>query len=390
MLRLTVFSILFCFSFFNQACTFAHVKFDSHFSEGRLDECQQLDDSRYLLTLKPENTPINDSPWYAFKVTADKPTSLTLIMKVNVSNHRYPPKVSRDGKHWQLLDYKLNKNKKGNNKLTMKVHVDNKPTWISAQELMTNEDYYRWGEKLTKKAEVKQNIIGWSVEKRPLFKLTTQGQGNEWLVLLGRQHPPELTGAMALLPFVETLLANTPLATQFRQRFNLFIVPDVNPDGVYLGNWRHNANGFDLNRDWVKFSQPETSAVNKQLVDLQQRGQKIQMAIDFHSTRHPIFYTMPSDYDVEDSHFVERWLNALDQQYPDFKVKQKPGNNPDLGVFKQYIADTFNVHAITYEMGDNTDRVFIKKLAKSAATQLMKTMLAKPQLKTTANQKLTK
>jgi len=390
MLRILIFSLFLLSSFASQACHFDKVDFKSNFSGGRLDECKKLADDRYLLTLKPENTPINDSPWYAFKITAKQASTITLVMKVNVSNHRYPPKISRDGKHWKLLDYKLNKNKKGNNKLTMKVHVDNKPTWISAQELITNQDYYLWGEKLAKKTAVKQSIIGWSVQKRPLFKLATQGPGNEWLVLLGRQHPPELTGAMALKPFVETILAKTTLATKFRQRFNLFIVPDVNPDGVYLGNWRHNANGFDLNRDWVKFSQPETAAVNTQLLALQQQGQKIQMAIDFHSTRHSIFYTMPSDYDVEDPHFVERWLNALDKQYGDFKVKQKPGNNPDLGVFKQYIADTFKVHAITYEMGDNTDRVFINKLAKSAANQLMKAMLAKPVLKTTANKKLTK
>ncbi len=44
-------------------------------------------------------------------------------------------------------------------------------------------------------------------------------------------------------------------------------------------------------------------------------------------------------------------------------------------LFKQYFSDVFNVHAITYEMGDNTDRVFINQLAESAANSLMKTLL---------------
>ena len=37
----------------------------------------------------------------------------------------------------------------------------------------------------------------------------------------------------------------------------------MNPDGVDLGHWRHNANGVDLNRDWSYYNQPEIKqAVN--------------------------------------------------------------------------------------------------------------------------------
>lgn len=362
-------------SFASNACTFDNVNFNTNFSGGRLDECQKINDERYLLTLKPENTPINDSPWYAFKITSKKAATITLAMKVEGSKHRYPPKISKDGIHWQLQPYQL---KKG--KLTMKVNVDNQPVWISAQELITNKSYFQWGEKLAKQTHTQQRLFSWSQQSRPLFKLETKGEGNEWLVILGRQHPPEITGALALLPFVETLLSKNDIAQSFRKRFNILVIPNVNPDGVFLGNWRHNSNGIDLNRDWKTFSQPEVSAVNRLLLSLVKQKQKIQMAVDFHSTRHPIFYTMPSDYGVEDPLFVKRWLDELDQQYPDFIVKQKPGNNPDKGVFKQYIADNFNVHAITYEMGDNTDRVFIRKLAEDAATLLMKNMLLKPSI----------
>jgi len=56
-------------------------------------------------------------------------------------------------------------------------------------------------------------------------------------------------------------------------------------------------------------------------------------------------------------------------------VIQKPGNNPGKGVFKQYFTDKYKAHAITYEMGDNTDRKFINTLAVSAANTLMTTLL---------------
>jgi hypothetical protein len=112
------------------------------------------------------------------------------------------------------------------------------------------------------------------------------------------------------------------------------------------------------------------------LQGLVKRDQHMSMAVDFHSTTKDIFYTLPADYGVENPQLVEHWLGALDGQFDDFKVIQKPGNNPDLGVFKQYFADQFKAHAITYEMGDNTGRVLIKTVAKSAANTLMETLLA--------------
>ncbi|MFT4927348.1 MAG: N-acyl-D-amino-acid deacylase [Phenylobacterium sp.] len=352
-------------------CSFEQVTFDRNFAGGRLDGCQQLGENRYLLTLKPENTPINDSAWYGFKVTSSSPMRIEVVMKVQGSKHRYPPKVSRNGLDWQLQKHLID-----DQELRFKLDVDHQPTWISAQALLLSQQYYHWGKKLADQQKVKQSIVGWSVQQRPLFKFETQGQGTEWLVILGRQHPPEVTGAMALMPFTETLLSDSALAQQFRQRFNLLVVPNVNPDGVYLGNWRHNANGVDLNRDWKDFNQPEVAAINDALSTLVSQGQHLSMAVDFHSTHKDIFYTMPADYGVENPTLVEDWLNALDQAHPDFAVVQRPGNNPGKGVFKQYFADQFKAHAITYEMGDNSKLDFIDKVAVSAANTLMKTMLA--------------
>lgn len=355
-------------------CEFDQVTFDNDFSGARLNKCREIKQGSYELTITPENTPINDSPWYAFKVTAKTPTTIKVSMKIKGSKHRYPPKVSRDGIHWGLQKYTMQKQRM---KFTLK--VDDKPTWIAAQELFLSQDYFRWGEQLSQSKKLKHEVIGWSVQQRPIYKLEKTGQGHEWLIVLGRQHPPEVTGALALPPFVETLLSDSKLAKKFRQRYNLLVLPNLNPDGVYLGNWRHNANGVDLNRDWKAFVQPETRAVDQYLTRLSQAGQHLSMAVDFHSTKKDIFYTMPSDYGVENPMLVENWLSSLDEMYDDFEVIQKPGNNPDKGVFKQYFADKFKAHAITYEMGDNTGRGFIKTFAVDAANNLMKTMLALPE-----------
>jgi len=180
-----------------------------------------------------------------------------------------------------------------------------------------------------------------------------------------------------MLPFTERLLSDELLAQKFRQRFNLFIVPNLNPDGVANGHWRHNIKGIDLNRDWINFSQVETKLVRNKLNEIVAKGGKMVMAIDFHSTQQDVFYTMPSDYGMVPPNMVENWLDRLKlRTVSSFVVRNKPGASPGRGVFKQYFTDTFKVHAITYEMGDNTERKMITHVANQAADTLMQTMLS--------------
>ena len=61
-----------------QACSSGSVRLTTDFSTARMDECQRVAENEYLITLVPENTPINSSPWYAFKVQADQVTDITI------------------------------------------------------------------------------------------------------------------------------------------------------------------------------------------------------------------------------------------------------------------------------------------------------------------------
>ena len=60
---------------------------------------------------------------------------------------------------------------------------------------------------------------------------------------------------------------------------------------------------------------------------------------------------------------------------PSFEVDEQPGISSNPGVFKQYIADNYQVQSVTYEVGDKADRNEIKVVAKSSAMLLMKQLL---------------
>lgn len=353
-------------------CAFGNVTFDSDFLVSRLNDCDRTQSNQYVLTIEAENYPVNSSPWYAFKVFAKRAQNIGITIRYKNGKNRYLPKISSDGKSWTQIPYKIN-----SGKLKFNLEVGVKPIWVAGQEIIGNDFYQVWLEALERSTGHKVSILGRSTENLPIYQLEAINESDEWVVLLGRMHPPEVTGAFALFPFVQTILSANDLAESFRKRFNVLVIPNLNPDGVAAGNWRHNSNGVDLNRDWNVRNQKETQIVHKKLQSIIDNGGKIVYAIDFHSTYRDIFYSMPTDYGAKPASITEDWLGLLDKHMPDFEVVIKPGSNPDKGVFKQYIADTYGVHAVTYEMGDNTERKQIKRVAHNAAETFMTVLLSK-------------
>jgi murein tripeptide amidase MpaA len=68
--------------------------------------------------------------------------------------------------------------------------------------------------------------------------------------LLGRQHAGETPSSHILQAMVEELLLPTPENEFLLPRYNFYLFPMVNVDGVVLGNYRCNFHGLDLNRCW--------------------------------------------------------------------------------------------------------------------------------------------
>ncbi len=102
--------------------------------------------------------------------------------------------------------------------------------------------------------------LGHSVLGRDIWMVTLHG-GPIKVFYLCRQHghePASTEGALAFLDQLVHAEAGSPLA-QDLQRVTVYVVPMANPDGAeaYL---RHNAHDVDLNRDWIRQTQPETRA----------------------------------------------------------------------------------------------------------------------------------
>ena len=361
--------------------------FSNDFESGRLNGITSDGNDHYTALITAENTPVNVSPWYAFKVWSSIPKTITIKMTYQDSRSRYYPKISKDGENFTPLD---SVNFKAINPgigvfgiqaapefIEIKVKVDQEPTFITAQELYGSTRVKTWIDSLSTKAFIKTYEIGKSREKRAMNLLEVGNGNNKKAVLvISRQHPPEVTGFLAMKSFIETLTGDSPKAKKFRANFDLFVVPLMNPDGVDNGNWRHNMGGIDLNRDWQDFNQPETKSVRDFLVKKESEGYEFVFGADFHSTWDDIYYPIDSTIIGEKGDIVFNWIKNITKRLPQKHTNIKPSTEikPTM-VSRNYFYVNHNMPAIVFELGDNTPRDFLKLKGQVAAEELMDLLL---------------
>jgi hypothetical protein len=353
-----------------QIFDFAGVSFSNRFATARLNDVQRQNDSTFIAVIKPENTPINPSPWYAFKVWGKTGKSLFITLSYGKNKHRYNPKLSYNGTVWtDIPNVSLNRDST-NAIFSMRLTGDT--VVVAAQEIISAADSYAWMDSLAQQHLMKKQVIGQSILGRPIVALNTmESNGKKLIVVLSRQHPPEVTGYMAMQAFVRTVTGNTPLAQKFRKQYQLVLLPMLNPDGVDEGNWRHSVAGVDLNRDWDGFKQPETAAASRYLMGLMERQKaQVYFGIDFHSTYNDVFYTNSDTLHTTVPGFTNRWLSAFQQAIPGFKARIQPSGNGG-NVSKGWMMRALGADAITYEVGDKTSRMMLRTKGRVAAEKMM-------------------
>lgn len=348
----------------------------NEFSGARMSKVKKVNKHHYQILITPEMSPINNSPWYAFKIGSDTSVSVTIDLVYKEGTHRYHPKKSFDGKHWEPIPEA--QYREHNDSATITVHLDQAPMWISAQELLTRKYIDQWLQKLAADPHVTLHTAGYSHDRQTIPKLhiTAPSQRKKGvLILMARQHPPEITGALASQVFIETVASSHPIAVLFRQQFEVRAYPLINPDGVTLGHWRQNAVGVDLNRDWKAFNQPETKSIRRDLLKLKTDSlRKVFYAIDFHSTNDNILYPIQREASTFPEDFTYRWIDSLQSTLPDFSFRVEPFDTRSP-VAKNWIYHTFGADAVTYEMDDSINRDTLRRAARKSALLVMQHLL---------------
>lgn len=356
-------------AFAEPLCAAGPVRVSADFACAGRHACVDSAPGSVTLSVKPENKPINKSPWYAFKLETDVATQLRVTLAYDGADHRYHPKWTTDGRTWKLLPSRRIEVDDANDRATLFLDLPAGMTVVAAQAIETPEAMLGWAQNALGPAKFEQVEYGRSVDGRPLLAFRGGGEAGDGLVVaLTRQHPPETTGAAAFRAFSEKLVADTPESRAFRARHRVLLAPMTNPDGVMRGYWRHNAGGIDLNRDWGPFSQPETRGLGK-LIESEAKGRRVVAFFDFHSTDRTVIYAPPRNSSEPLVAFMTHLRSHYDASLTAAPKWSYGAKNP--GAAKNWALTQLGAPGMTIELDDAIAPADAQKLGEATASATM-------------------
>jgi len=173
---------------------------------------------------------------------------------------------------------------------------------------------------------------------------------------LARQHPGETMAEWWMEGFLDRLLdEQDPVAREVLRAADIYVVPNMNPDGSRRGNLRTNAAGANLNREWQKPTEkrsPEVYHVRRRMA-----VSGVDFVLDVHGDEAlPYAFIAAADHvpsvGERERDLVAMYLAALEAASPDFQTERgypKP-EKANLTMCATYLADTYRCPAMTLEM----------------------------------------
>ncbi|WP_300394943.1 M14-type cytosolic carboxypeptidase [uncultured Psychrobacter sp.] len=206
--------------------------------------------------------------------------------------------------------------------------------------------------------------LGETLDKRDLT-LVKIGNGDSssdvnkrsiWII--ARQHPGETMAEWLIEGLLYSLLdENNATAKQLLEKANVYIVPNMNPDGSVRGHLRTNAAGANLNREWSNPSLERSPEVFHVINKMEATG--VDLFYDVHGDEAlPYVFLAGSQgapsYSERLAHLRDRFTEVLKLASADFQSEygyeiDAPGT-ANMTVATNWVAEHFDCLANTLEM----------------------------------------
>lgn len=203
-------------------------------------------------------------------------------------------------------------------------------------------------------------VLGNTVDGREI-ELLRIGDGDKTkkpLWAIARQHPGEAMAEWWMEGFLKRLLDESDAsASTLLSKANLYVVPNMNPDGSFRGHLRTNAVGANLNREWQEPSLERSPEVFHVRARMQETG--VDCCLDVHGDE-----ALPYNFiagtegvvgwnDKKDA-VLNQFKDNLARINPDFQTAhgypRNQAGKANLSICSNNIAHSFQCLAMTLEM----------------------------------------
>jgi hypothetical protein len=263
---------------------FAQVRISSDFDTGSIGKYSLLDsvwvkrganDSLLTLTyeihsrfdpLNPVDTSLRPSArWYHFRMEGVKGKQIFLNIK---NSEVIRPFYSYDGVNYKRFEEVENQFRGTINKIftsdTVYISHFVPYTYSRFKDKMKHWKSYDY---------VKHEIIGESTQGRPLEMITVTNDDfdvteKKAIWIHGRSHPSESPSSWHLEAMIDEITSDSEFGRELRKNAIFYIVPYINPDGVYGGYSRSTSTGVNIEINWDRpdsLTMPEVKALKAAL-----------------------------------------------------------------------------------------------------------------------------
>ena len=299
--------------------------------------------------------------WFHFRLHGVRDRALRLHIE-NAGNCSYAKgwagyrcAASYDRKHWFRINGTSYDDARG--VLTIPLTAEKDSIWLAYFEPYSQERHAELiGQCITSPLTTVARLGG-SLQGRDL-DVVRVGSGPKQVWIQARQHPGEAMTEWFMEGLIERLLnVADPVSRELHQLATFHLVPNINPDGSFLGNLRCNAAGVNLNREWLNPSMAHSPEVCAMQAAMRETGVDLFLDIHGDETLPYVFIDgsqMVPGYGDRNKALQAAFLKNLKLASPDFQTEfgysEDRFDNELLTLASKWVGYTFGCVSMTLEM----------------------------------------
>lgn len=244
--------------------TLSPLHIDCEFDAGNIHVVDASNPAQVHLHIRPD-THSGHFQWFHFKVSGLTvgQTHRFSLDNAHASSYKnawagYNAAASYDQKTWFRVPSQYD-----GKALSFEVEAEHDTIWFAYFEPYSRARHNQLIGRARQIPGVEVLANGRSVQGRdiPLLRAGDGAAGKRKLWIIAQQHPGEHMAEWFIEGVIDRLQANDAAIAQLLAKADLYLIPNMNPDGAFLGHLRTNFKGQDLNRAWQNASLEQSPEV---------------------------------------------------------------------------------------------------------------------------------